>query len=72
MTKSSCFLVVKTIDSAEDYVKLYINKIFSLDRVHLYIISDRGPQFTSLFLKSFQKGLRTQVNLSVTFHPQTD
>ena len=38
----------------------------------LSIISDRGPQFTSHFWKLFQKGLRTQVNLSTTFHPQTD
>ena len=39
--------------------------------VPLSIISDRGPQFTSHFWKSFQKGLGTQVNLSTTFHPQT-
>ncbi|KAH0672236.1 hypothetical protein KY284_023323 [Solanum tuberosum] len=35
-------------------------------------LGDRGPQFTSHFWKSFQKGLGTQVNLSTTFHPQTD
>ncbi|KAH0644897.1 hypothetical protein KY284_032781 [Solanum tuberosum] len=52
VTKSSCFLAVKTTDSAEDYAK--------------------GPQFTSHFWKSFQKGLGTQVNLSITFHPQMD
>ncbi|WMV09747.1 hypothetical protein MTR67_003132, partial [Solanum verrucosum] len=33
---------------------------------------DRSPQFTSHFWKSFQKGLVTQVNLSTSFHPQTD
>ena len=38
----------------------------------LSIISDRGPQFTSHFSKSFQKGLRTQVNLSTSFHPHKD
>ena len=36
------------------------------------MISDRGPQFTSYFWKSFQKGLGTQVNLCTTFQPQTD
>ena len=43
MTKSSQFLVVKTIDSAEDYAKLYINEILKLHGVPLAIISYRGP-----------------------------
>ncbi|WMV07831.1 hypothetical protein MTR67_001216 [Solanum verrucosum] len=57
VTKSYRFLAVKTIDSAEDYAKLYINKIVRLHGVPLSIISDRGPQFTSHFWKSFQKGV---------------
>ena len=40
--------------------------------VPLSTISDRGPQFTSRFWKSFKKGLGTQVNLSTTFHPHTN
>ena len=72
MIKSSNFLAVKTTDLAKDYAKLYINEILRLHGVPLSIISDRGPQFTSHFWKSFQKGLGTQVNLSTTFHPQTD
>ena len=71
-TKSSRFLAVKTTDSTEDYAKLYINEIVRLHGFLLSIISDRGPQFTSHLWKSFQKGLRTHVNLSTTFHPQTD
>jgi len=72
VTKSSRFLKVMTTDSAEDYAKLYINDIVRLHGVPLSIISYRGPQFTSHFWKSFQKGLGTQVNLSTSFHPQTD
>ena len=61
MTKSSRFLVVKSTYSAKDYDKLYINEIvrlqwvpfLSFHGVPLSIISDRGPQFTSHFLKSF-------------------
>ena len=70
MTKCSRFLAVKTTYSAEDYATLYINEILRLHGVPLSIISDRGPQFTSHFYKSFQKGLGTQVNLCTTFHPQ--
>ena len=72
MTMSSHFLPVKTADSTEDYAKLYINEIVRLHGIPLSIISDRGPQFTSHFRKSFQKSLGTQVKLSTTFHPQTD
>ena len=72
MTKSSRFLAVKTTYLVEDYDKIYLTEIVRLHGVPLSIISDRGPQFTSHFWKSFQKGLGTQVNLSTTFHPQTN
>ena len=72
MTKSSRFLAGKTTYSAKDYAKIYLTKIVRLQGVPLSIISDRGPQFTSHFWKSFQKGLGTQVNLSITFYPHTD
>lgn len=38
----------------------------------MFIISDRGAQFTAQLWQSFQEGLGTRVNLSITFHPQTD
>ena len=47
MIKSNSFLAAKTMDSAEDYVKIYINGIVRLNGVPLYIIIDKGPQFTS-------------------------
>ena len=72
MTKSSCFLAIKTTYLTEDYAKLYLTKIVRLNGVSLSIISDRGPQFTSHFWKSFQKGLGIKVNLTTTFRPQTD
>ena len=72
MNKSSCFLGGKTTNSMAEYAKLYINEIVRLNGVPLSIILDRGPQFTSHFWKSFEKGLGTQVNLGTTFHPQTD
>ena len=63
MAKSSHFLAVKTTESVEDYAKLYINKIVRLYGVPLSIISYRGPQFTSHFLKSFQKVLVLMLTL---------
>ena len=43
-----------------------------LHGVPVYIISNRGSQFTALFWKSFQKGLGSKVKLSTAFHPQID
>ena len=48
------------------------NRDSEVSWVPLYIISDRGTQFTSHFWKSFQKGLGTKVNHNTTFHPQTN
>ena len=72
VTKSTLFLVVKTTNSEEYYLKLYINEIVRFHRVPISIFLDRDPQFNSYLWKSFPKGLSTQVNLSTTFHPQAD
>ncbi|XP_070029575.1 uncharacterized protein [Nicotiana sylvestris] len=37
-----------------------------------HLAVQRGPQFTAKFWQAFQKRLGTKVNLSTTFHPQTD
>ena len=72
LTKSAHFLPVRTPYSADDYARLYVREIVRLHGVPTSIISDRGAQFTANFWRSFQKGLGTHVNLSTTFHPQTD
>ena len=43
ITKSSCFLAVKTTNSVEDYAKHYINEIVRLHGIPLSTISDRDP-----------------------------
>ena len=63
---------VKTTHSAEDYVKLYLQKVVGLHGVPVFIISNRGVQFSAQFWKLFQKGLGLKVNLSNTFHFLTD
>ncbi|WMV07885.1 hypothetical protein MTR67_001270 [Solanum verrucosum] len=72
MSKSAHFLPMKTLFLAEDYAKLYIWEMMRLHGVPLSIISNRGTQFTSQFWWLFQKGLGTQVKLSITFHPQNN
>ncbi|WMV13824.1 hypothetical protein MTR67_007209 [Solanum verrucosum] len=49
-----------------------MNEIVRLHGVPIFIISDRGSQFTSRFWRFFQEALVTRVDLSTAFHPQTD
>ena len=63
---------MKTTYIAEEYVRLYIKEIVRVRGVSISIISDGGAQFTANFWKSFKRKLGTKINLSTTFHPQTD
>ena len=72
LTKSAHFLPVRSTYSAVQYASLFLDHIVSLHGVPISIVSDRGPQFTSRFWRSFQDALGTQLNFSTAFHPQTD
>jgi len=68
LTKSSFFLPMKMGDSVEKLIK----KVVRLHGVPVSIISDRDPRFTSRLWSCIQRALGTRLNLSTTFHPQTD
>ena len=55
-----------------EFCRLYIREIVRLHGVPVSIVSDRDPRFTAQFWKSFQKAMRTQLSISIAFHPQTD
>src|SRR5262249_46665290 len=56
----------------DQYARLYLDKIVTLHGVQVFIISNKGPQFTSKFWQKFQKALSTRLDFSTTFHPQTN
>jgi transposase InsO family protein len=70
LTKIAHFLPVKTMHSAVDYAKLYINRILSLPGVPKTIISDRGAQFVFKFWKELHKSMGTKLIHSSAYHPQ--
>ena len=72
LTKLAHFLPVKTQYTAADYAELFVNKIVRLYRVPVFIVSDRGPQFTSRFWQGFQSAMGMRLKLITAFHPQTD
>ena len=49
LTKSAHFIPIKTTYSIAQYAQVYIQNIVSLHGVPIFIISNRGTQFTSRF-----------------------
>ncbi|GKC25104.1 reverse transcriptase domain-containing protein [Tanacetum coccineum] len=56
----------------ETLTRLYIKEIVSWYGVPISIISDRDSHFTSRFWQSLQSALGTQLDMSTTYHLETD
>nr|GEV81105.1 putative reverse transcriptase domain-containing protein [Tanacetum cinerariifolium] len=56
----------------ETLTRLYIKEIVSRHGVPISIISDHDSHFTSRFWQSMQSALGTQLDMSTTYHLQTD
>ncbi|GJU52656.1 putative reverse transcriptase domain-containing protein [Tanacetum coccineum] len=56
----------------ETHTRLYIKEIVSRHGVPISIISDHNSHFTSRFWQSMQNALGTQLDMSTTYHPETD
>ncbi|GJU96887.1 putative reverse transcriptase domain-containing protein [Tanacetum coccineum] len=72
LTKSAHFLPMKKTDSIEKLAQLYLKEIVCKHGVPTSIISDRDSLFTSRFWKSLQEAMGTQLDMSTTYHPETD
>ncbi|XP_071707881.1 uncharacterized protein [Rutidosis leptorrhynchoides] len=72
LTKSAHFLPASEMTSLSKLAQLYINEVVARHGIPLSIISDRDSRFVSNFWQSLQQNLGTRVNLSTSYHPQTD
>ncbi|XP_058111735.1 uncharacterized protein LOC131255054 [Magnolia sinica] len=72
LTKAARFLPIRTINSTDSLVKLYIREVVRSYGVPRENISDRDSKFTSAFWKRLQEEMGTELKFSTTFHPQTD
>ncbi|GJU88623.1 putative reverse transcriptase domain-containing protein [Tanacetum coccineum] len=72
LTKSAHFIPTRATYSMETLTRLYIKEIVSRHRVPISIISNRDSHFTSRFWQSMQNALGTQLDMSTTYHPETD
>ncbi|GJY37225.1 reverse transcriptase domain-containing protein [Tanacetum coccineum] len=72
LTKSAHFLPIREDYKMEKLAKIYTNEIVARHGVPMSIISDRDGRFTSHLWQAFQEALGTRLDMSTTYHPQTD
>ncbi len=53
----------------EGIAKIYRDEIWKLHGIPRKILSDRGPQFVSKFMKEFTKALGTTRQLLIAYYP---
>nr|GEY07904.1 hypothetical protein [Tanacetum cinerariifolium] len=56
----------------EKLARIYINEIVARHGVPVSIILDRNDRFLSHLWQALQKALGTKLNMSTTYHPETD
>ncbi|GKD57222.1 putative reverse transcriptase domain-containing protein [Tanacetum coccineum] len=72
LTKSAHFLPMHEDYKMDRLVRFYLNEIVARHGVPISIISDHDSRFTSRFWQSLQEALGTRLDMSTTYHPQTD
>nr|GFB24435.1 putative reverse transcriptase domain-containing protein [Tanacetum cinerariifolium] len=72
LTKSAHFLPMREDDSMDKLTKLYLKEVVTRHGIPVSIISDRDPRFASNFWRAFQKALDTRLDMSTSYHPETD
>ncbi|GJT79121.1 putative reverse transcriptase domain-containing protein [Tanacetum coccineum] len=72
LTKSAHFLPIREDYKTEKLARIYINEIVARHGVPVSIISDRDGRFMSHLYQALQEALGTRLDISTTYHPQTD
>nr|GFB15960.1 reverse transcriptase domain-containing protein [Tanacetum cinerariifolium] len=72
LTKSACFLPMHEDYKMDRLAKLNLKEIVARHDMLISIISYLDSCFTSRFWQSMQEALRTRLDMSTAYHPQTD
>ncbi|GKF89289.1 putative reverse transcriptase domain-containing protein, partial [Tanacetum coccineum] len=72
LTKSAHFLPIREDYKTEKLARIYINEIVARHGVSVSIISDCDGRFASHLWQALQEALGTRLDMSTTYHPQTD
>jgi len=72
LSKMAHFTAMKDSYSAKDVAKLFFTSVFRLHGLPSSIVSDRDSRFTGSFWRELMERIGTKLNMSTSFHPQTD
>jgi hypothetical protein len=72
LTKETHFIHVKTTQKGEKIAEIYMKEVVRLHGVPKEIVLYKDPKFTSNIWKGLFKGFGTNLNLSTTYHPESD
>ena len=72
LTKYAHFIPLKTTHKTTNIADIYMKEVSKLHGIPKAIVSDKYTKFTSNFLKGLFEGFGTNMNMSTTYHPQTD
>ncbi|PHJ26048.1 retrotransposon ty3-gypsy subclass [Cystoisospora suis] len=71
-SKMAHFVPVHSTITAEQFAKLFLERVWCLHGFPTSVVSDRDPKFVSAFWRSFCEQLGIRRLLSTAAHPQTD
>nr|GFA99630.1 putative reverse transcriptase domain-containing protein [Tanacetum cinerariifolium] len=59
-------------DPMDKLARIYLKEVVTRHRIPVSIIRDRDPRFASNFWRSLQNALGTRLDMSTSYHPETD
>ncbi|GJX46578.1 putative reverse transcriptase domain-containing protein [Tanacetum coccineum] len=72
LTKSAIFTPIRETDPLDKLARIYLKEVVAGHGIPVSIICDRDPRLASNFWKSLQKALGTSLDMSTTYHLETD
>src|SRR6266702_3065239 len=70
--QAALFIPCNETITSEGVAKLYLQHAYPHYGLPKRLITDRGPQFISIFMKNLCQVLGIKQNISSAYHPQTD
>jgi len=71
-SKMDHFVPLPELPSAKETAEQVLFHVFRLHGLPIYVVSNRGPQFTSVFWREFCALIGATVSLSPGIHPQSN